>query len=85
MKKNRGDEPTVIIIHIHTEISQGNSLCIYLYLKQTKCHFFSYKIREQEGGTDAVQGRFGTSGRGEVVGKVDRRVNTMQKNVYMCM
>jgi hypothetical protein len=38
------------------EISQGNSLCSYLYLKQAKMlvfvlSFFFYKIEEQEGGT----------------------------------
>jgi hypothetical protein len=36
MKKNRGDEPIWVIIHIYMEISQGNSLCSYLYLKQAK-------------------------------------------------
>jgi hypothetical protein len=44
------------------EISQGNSLCSYLYLKQTKTSsfyllpFFSYKIGEQVGGTGLVCG-----------------------------
>jgi hypothetical protein len=36
-EKNRGDEPIQVIIHIHMEISQGNSL--YSYLKQTKMSF----------------------------------------------
>jgi hypothetical protein len=34
------------------ELSQGNSLCSYLYLKQAKISlvfFFFYKIGEQEG------------------------------------
>jgi hypothetical protein len=47
--------------HIH-ETTQGNSLCSYLYLKLAKRHvslfiyfgFFSYKIREHEGGTGSV-------------------------------
>jgi hypothetical protein len=56
MKKIRGDKPTGVIIHIHMEILQGNSLCSYLYLKQAKmsCFFlhpiFSpTKIGEEEG------------------------------------
>jgi hypothetical protein len=48
------------------EISQGTSLCSYLYLKQEKClfcfYFFLYKIGEQEGGTGLVG-----SGRGRLV------------------
>jgi hypothetical protein len=59
MKKHRGDEPTVVIVHIYMEISQGNSLCSYSYLKQAKMSFFSfifYKIREQEGGVVPVGG-----------------------------
>jgi hypothetical protein len=40
MKKNRGDEPIGVTIHRYMEISQGNSLCNYLYLKQTKMSFF---------------------------------------------
>jgi hypothetical protein len=59
MKKNRGDEPIGVIMHIFMEMSQGNSLCSYMYLKQTKLScfsfhlffFFLYKIREQEGRT----------------------------------
>jgi hypothetical protein len=40
-KKNRGDEPIGMIIHILMEISQGNSLCTYH--KQTKMSFsFSF-------------------------------------------
>jgi hypothetical protein len=41
------------------EISQGNSLCSYLYLKQAKMpcfSFFSYKTREQEGRTSSSRG-----------------------------
>jgi hypothetical protein len=42
MKKIRGDKPIVVIIHIYMGISQGNSLCSYLYLKQAKMSFFSF-------------------------------------------
>jgi hypothetical protein len=44
------------------EISQGNSLCSYLYLKQAKMSFliffsfFLYKIGEQEEGTGPARG-----------------------------
>jgi hypothetical protein len=76
MKKFRGDKPIGAIIHIYMEISQGNSLCSYLYLKQTKMSFFSfifsfffYNIGEEEGRTGPVVGGCGTSRRGEVAGK----------------
>jgi hypothetical protein len=39
MKKNRGKEPIVVIVHIYMEMSQGNFLCSYLYLKQAKMSF----------------------------------------------
>jgi hypothetical protein len=42
MRKNRGDEPIGVIIHIYIEISQGNALCSYLYLKQGKMSFFFF-------------------------------------------
>jgi hypothetical protein len=32
MKKIREDKPIGVIIHAHVEISQGTSLCSYLYL-----------------------------------------------------
>jgi hypothetical protein len=53
MKKNRGGEPFAVILHIYMKISQGNSPCSYLYLKQAKMSFFLflfffYKIGEQE-------------------------------------
>jgi hypothetical protein len=62
MKKNRGDEPIGVIVHTYMEMSQGFSLCSYLYLKQAKIsflsnflNFFSYKkIKEQECGTGPV-------------------------------
>jgi hypothetical protein len=52
MKKNRGDEPILVISHAYMEMSQRNSL--YGYLKQGKISFFFlflYKIRKQEGRT----------------------------------
>jgi hypothetical protein len=65
MKKIRGDKLFGVIVHIYVEISQGNSLCSYIYLKQAKMScfflfyllsFFFYKIGEQEGGTSPAQG-----------------------------
>jgi hypothetical protein len=61
MKKIRGDRPIGVIIHIYMEISQGNSLCSYLYLKKAKMscfsfYLFSYIIGEQEGRTSPAQG-----------------------------
>jgi hypothetical protein len=84
MKKIRVDKPFGVIVHIYMEISQGNSLCSYLYPNKQKCHFFIYKIREQEGRTGPAQEmRAGTSRRGEVVGKGGWMVNTVQKCVHM--
>jgi hypothetical protein len=42
MKKNRGDEPIGVAVHIHMELSQWNSLCRYLYLKQAEVSFLVY-------------------------------------------
>jgi hypothetical protein len=39
MKKIRGDKLSGVVIHAYMELSQGNSLCSYLYLK-LKCHVF---------------------------------------------
>jgi hypothetical protein len=33
-KKNRGDEPIQVMIHIYMEIPQGNLLCSYLKQNQ---------------------------------------------------
>jgi hypothetical protein len=64
MKKIRGDKPSGVIVDIYMEISQGNSLCSYLYLKQAKMSCFSfylfsyfYKIGEHEVRTRHIQGR----------------------------
>jgi hypothetical protein len=46
MKKIREDETIWVIVHIYMKISQGNSLCSYLYLKQAKisCFLFSLSL-----------------------------------------
>jgi hypothetical protein len=41
VKRIRGNEPIGVATHIWLEISQGNSLCSYLYLKQAKTSCFS--------------------------------------------
>jgi hypothetical protein len=41
MKKIRGDKPIGVKIHMYMEISQGNFLCSYLYLK-LKSHGFCF-------------------------------------------
>jgi hypothetical protein len=77
MKKIRGDKPVGVIIHIHMGISQGNSLCNYLYLKQAKMpcfsfylfSFFFYKIREQQEGRTSPAGRGGRWCWGKGVGE----------------
>jgi hypothetical protein len=53
------------------EISQGNSLCSYFYLKQAKLSFFSfffYKIREQKSETGPAWGGVGGAWQGKGVG-----------------
>jgi hypothetical protein len=46
MKRNRGDEPIQVIVHVYMETSQGNSLCSYL--KQGKMSFFSFPSTKSE-------------------------------------
>jgi hypothetical protein len=79
VKKNRGDEPNGIMIHIYVEVPQGNSLCSYLYLKKAKisfCSFFFHKIREQR--AEQILPRDGGCWyQWEVARKRDRRVNTV--------
>jgi hypothetical protein len=71
------------------EISQGNSLCSYLYLKQAKKNslFFSSFLQNQRTGvwnrSYSRVGGVGTSGKGEVAGKRGRKVNTVQKCVHI--
>jgi hypothetical protein len=59
-----------------------NMSCFSFYLFS----FSFYKIGEQEDGTSPAQGgRVSTSGRGEVIGKGCRRVNTTQEIcTYKC-
>jgi hypothetical protein len=42
MKKIKGDEPMGVITDLYMEISQGNSLCSFIYLKQAKMSCFSF-------------------------------------------
>jgi hypothetical protein len=57
MEKIREDEPIRVIIHTYMEILQGNSLCSYLYLKQTKVSFFFLLQKwRKRGQTDPAQG-----------------------------
>jgi hypothetical protein len=42
MKTNGGDEPIGVIVHIYMEISQGNSLYSYLYLKKNVIFFLFF-------------------------------------------
>jgi hypothetical protein len=57
-------------------MSQENSL--QSYLKQTKCHFFSFTKSENRRAEQVLLGGVGNSGSGEDVGKVCRRVNMVQ-------
>jgi hypothetical protein len=61
------------------EMLQRNSLCTYV---KQKCHFFVYKIGEQEGGIGPAWGGVGNSGRGEEVGKGHRMVKILYSHVY---
>jgi hypothetical protein len=42
MKKIKGDKPIGVIIRMYMEVSQGNSLCRYLYLEEAKMSCFSF-------------------------------------------
>jgi hypothetical protein len=75
MKKNTRGEPIRFIIHIHMEISQGNSLFGYLYLKQAKIHFFLFSSTKSENRKAEGVVLVGTSERRQVAGKGGRRVN----------
>jgi hypothetical protein len=76
MKKIRGEKPSGVIIHMHMEISQGNSLCVYLYVK-LKCHvfhfifsLFSFTKSENRRAEQALpRGVPGNSGRGRYWGR----------------
>jgi hypothetical protein len=76
MKKNRGDNPIVVIIHTYMEISQGNSLCRYLYVKEAKMSCFSFyllffllKNWKKEGQNRFFQGKGSRGSIGTGVGK----------------
>jgi hypothetical protein len=76
MKKIRGDESVGIIIHTNMEISQENSPCSYLYLKQAKMSsffFFSFfsstKSENRRAGQVPPRGWAGTSGKSRWWGK----------------
>jgi hypothetical protein len=92
IKKYRRDKPIGVIIRMYMELSQGNYLCNYLYLQQAKMScfafyfflFFFYKIVELEGRTGTARGGVGTSGRGELAGKEDRRVQKMCTHACKC-
>jgi hypothetical protein len=72
MKKIRRDKPSEVTIHIYVQIPHGNSLCYYLYLKQTKMSsfyfylfsFFSIKSENMRAEQVLPGGRAGTSGKG---------------------
>jgi hypothetical protein len=64
----RGDEPTGVIIHIYLEVSQGNSLFNYIYLKQVKMLYFLFFLfsstkLESRRNKSCPGGRAGNSGR----------------------
>jgi hypothetical protein len=84
MKKIRGDKPSGVIIHTYMKISQGNSMCTYLYLK-LKCHTFIFFLLQNQrtgGWNRSCLGwgkGLGNSESGEVAGKGGGRVNMVQK------
>jgi hypothetical protein len=75
MKKMRGEKPVGVIIHIHMEISQGNSLYRYitLYMSQTiknvMFSFFYLLSTSTKSGTGSVGGGGWHQWEGEVVQK----------------
>jgi hypothetical protein len=44
MKRIREDETIGVIIHIYMEMSQGNALCSYPHLKQTKMSWVLFSL-----------------------------------------
>jgi hypothetical protein len=93
MKKITGDKPVGIIIHTYMEISQGNSLCSYLYLKQAKMSCFSFDLfsffllqNRRTGGQNKSYPREKavTSGRREVLRKEVNMVQKMCTHVCKC-
>jgi hypothetical protein len=85
VKRTREDEPIGVVIHVCMEISHGNSLYSYPYLKlaKTSCFlsfiFFSSTKSENRRAEQVLQGGgAGTSWRGEVAEKGGRRMNMVQ-------
>jgi hypothetical protein len=78
MKKNGGNEP--IGVHICMEMSQRNSLCSYLYLKQTKMSLL-FSSTKSDGRTGSAQGRVWYQWEWERVSKGEYSANT----VYTCI
>jgi hypothetical protein len=81
MKKFKGYIPIGVIIHIYMEISQGNSLGTYLYLKQAKnvFHFIFSLFSSTKSENKSTQSESWHLWQGEVLGKRDRRINMVQK------
>jgi hypothetical protein len=87
MKKIGGDKPIGVVIHTCIEIAQGNSLVATFISNKLKCHVFHFifslfsstKSENRMAEQVLPMGRAGTSGKGEVLGKGSRRVNTVQK------
>jgi hypothetical protein len=69
------------------EISQGNSLLATFISNKQKCHFFVFSSTKSENRREEqVLSRgwgFGVSGRGEVLWKRGKWVNTVQKFLHM--
>jgi hypothetical protein len=75
MKKNRGDEPIWVII-IYAWSCHKETPCVAIL---NKCHFSSVtKSKNRRVDQGPIWVRVGTSGRGEEVGKVCRKVNIVQ-------
>jgi hypothetical protein len=76
------------IMHIYMEVSQGNSVCSNLSLKQAKMSFFFLFscAKSENKRVEQVLSRevVGTTWREEVVGKGGRRVNMVRK-LYTCI
>jgi hypothetical protein len=70
MKKIRGNKSIGVIMHVYMEISKGNTLCSYLYLKQAKISFF-YSTKLENRRAEHVLGAGGALVpiRGETGGK----------------
>jgi hypothetical protein len=87
VKRNTGDEPIGVVIHICMRTTQGNSLFSYLISNNQNYHvflfIFSFSSTKPENRRQNMScpRRWweGHQWEGEVVGKGDIRVNTVQK------